>query len=580
ANFTLANGSPSSIAIHSGTGVSGSGPYTFSPSGAGPGVHTITYTGTDANGCSNTCNYTITVGANATPSISGAAPTCVGDMVQLSGTPNVSGPATLQSQAWMSSDNGIATVDGTGKVTGVSYGTVTITYTVTDSYGCTGSSSVMITVQQPEMAVSCGATNIADGDNTPSTGECTDFGCVNIDNCMVENTFTITNSGDCPLVLDGAPAVVVNGIHAADFTVTLQATTPVAGSGGTTTFKIKFDPSATGLRSATVVISNNDADENPFTFEIQGTGSELLINTCPPTANIEGCNTDAIATAGHPAYSETEQTVSAAVFAAEGGVFTNTCGTTTFKYIDSKTGTCPTVVTRLWTITDVACGTTRTCNQTINVDDNTNPTITCPANNLTLECVDGANYVAQINTWIATATASDVCDLSVAITTNYDGTSVPPLSCELATGLTITFTATDDCNNQSQCMRTVYLDDTANPSITCPANNLTLECVDGANYVAQINAWIGTATATDACDQTVTITTNYNGTSVPALSCDLSSVVSIRFKAWDDCNNQSQCMRTVYLDDSANPSITCPANNLTLECVDGANYVAQINTWI
>ena len=40
----------------------------------------------------------------------------------------------------------------------------------------------------------------------------------------------------------------------------------------TTTFTVHFDPSATGLRSATISIDNDDADENPYDFAIQGTG--------------------------------------------------------------------------------------------------------------------------------------------------------------------------------------------------------------------------------------------------------------------------------------------------------------------
>jgi hypothetical protein len=47
----------------------------------------------------------------------------------------------------------------------------------------------------------------------------------------------------------------------------------VASGGGTTTFTVRFDPSATGTRSATLSIANNDADENPYDFAIQGAGT-------------------------------------------------------------------------------------------------------------------------------------------------------------------------------------------------------------------------------------------------------------------------------------------------------------------
>ncbi len=43
-------------------------------------------------------------------------------------------------------------------------------------------------------------------------------------------------------------------------------------AGGTTTFTITFDPGATGLRTATVSIANDDANENPCNFDVRGTG--------------------------------------------------------------------------------------------------------------------------------------------------------------------------------------------------------------------------------------------------------------------------------------------------------------------
>jgi hypothetical protein len=62
-NITL-NGTPTS-GTFSGPGVSGT---TFNPGTAGVGTHTITYSYTDANGCSNTATTTITV--NALPTVS------------------------------------------------------------------------------------------------------------------------------------------------------------------------------------------------------------------------------------------------------------------------------------------------------------------------------------------------------------------------------------------------------------------------------------------------------------------------------------------------------------------------------
>jgi hypothetical protein len=84
------------------------------------------------NGCTSTsAPFTVTV--NALPTISGPSSVCVGSTIQLTG----SGVGT-----WTSTDPGFATVDNTGKVTGISQGVAQIKYT--NSNGCT--QSVMILV--------------------------------------------------------------------------------------------------------------------------------------------------------------------------------------------------------------------------------------------------------------------------------------------------------------------------------------------------------------------------------------------------------------------------------------------------
>lgn len=130
----------------------------------------------------------------------------------------------------------------------------------------------------PEIDVQGNATSIVDGDTTPTTADHTDFGDVHIDSdTTLVRTFTIYNTGTAALNLTGTPVVTISGTHAADFTVTLQAATPIATSGNDT-FEITFNPSAIGTRSATVSIDNNDSDENPYTFDIEGTGIDPDMN--------------------------------------------------------------------------------------------------------------------------------------------------------------------------------------------------------------------------------------------------------------------------------------------------------------
>ncbi|MBQ4822150.1 Ig-like domain-containing protein, partial [Aquimarina sp. MMG016] len=67
--------------------------------------------------------------------ITGPTAVCVGATIDLT-------EGTAGTISWFSSDTGVATVNGSGVVTGVSAGTTNITYTVTDGNGCTSLPSV------------------------------------------------------------------------------------------------------------------------------------------------------------------------------------------------------------------------------------------------------------------------------------------------------------------------------------------------------------------------------------------------------------------------------------------------------
>ena len=128
----------------------------------------------------------------------------------------------------------------------------------------------------PEINVTGNSVSITDGDVTPSPADHTDFGNALVTGGTVVRTFTIQNLGDASLTLSGTPKVVVTGTHAADFTVTALPASPVA-AGGSTTFQVTFDPSASGTRTATLTIPNDDSDEATFAFAIQGFG----VNNAP-----------------------------------------------------------------------------------------------------------------------------------------------------------------------------------------------------------------------------------------------------------------------------------------------------------
>ena len=112
------------------------------------------------------------------------------------------------------------------------------------------------------------------GDVTPATADHTDFGATNVTGGTVTRTFYVRNDGGA----DIAQAVAaVSGDDAGDFTVLSQPTTPLAAE-GLTSFQVRADPSARGVRTTTVQIDHDDAAKaDPFTFKVQVTGQSSLI---------------------------------------------------------------------------------------------------------------------------------------------------------------------------------------------------------------------------------------------------------------------------------------------------------------
>lgn len=132
---------------------------------------------------------------------------------------------------------------------------------------------------------------VVSGSTTPETANGTDFGNALYNTETVDRTFQITNdlptgglNGD--LVLSEYTTgkyVEITGSGASHFSVTTEPSTPVSTPYGSTTFTIRFAPTSYGVKTATVTIGNNDTDENPYTFVIQGKGTVTAPGT--PTAD-------------------------------------------------------------------------------------------------------------------------------------------------------------------------------------------------------------------------------------------------------------------------------------------------------
>jgi sugar lactone lactonase YvrE len=106
------------------------------------------------------------------------------------------------------------------------------------------------------------------GSELTDNGATNDFGYGYVGFTNAFKTFTVTNSGTANLTGLG---VTKTGAHGADFIVSAIGNATLA-TNSSTTFTVRFVPSATGVRNATLQIASNDPDENPFDIPITGIG--------------------------------------------------------------------------------------------------------------------------------------------------------------------------------------------------------------------------------------------------------------------------------------------------------------------
>jgi len=138
-----------------------------------------------------------------------------------------------------------------------------------------------------EINISGLGNTINSGDVIPSTFDGTDFGFTTLAT-PVSNDFIIINSGLIPLNLtDVSPYLSITGAGASQFSITTIPSNTIPQNGGTTQFQITYNPLFIGTHTATVSIANNDADENPFIFDIVGNAAVVLV----PEIEISGNGT-------------------------------------------------------------------------------------------------------------------------------------------------------------------------------------------------------------------------------------------------------------------------------------------------
>ena len=236
-----------------------------------------------------------------------------------------------------------------------------------------------------------------------------------------------------------------------------------------------------------------------------------------------------------------------------GGSASDNCGLveSSFTLIESEMGTCPQTITRTYSIAD-SCGNTGQCIQTIIVDDQESPVMSCPGD-LMFAC--SGDVPAAFNTYTdfinGGGSASDNCGL---VETSFAVTEADNGTCPRT--ITRTYSIADSCGNTGQCVQIITVDDTENPVITCPGNQM-FECSGDippvfTSYTDFIN---GGGTASDNCEL---VEASFSVTETNSGNCPRT--ITRTYSIADLCGNTGQCVQTIIIDDTTPPLITCPGN--------------------
>ncbi|MDI1234545.1 MAG: choice-of-anchor D domain-containing protein [bacterium] len=146
----------------------------------------------------------------------------------------------------------------------------------------------------PEILVTGNGKQIANGDITPSPLDKTDFGKSGIGKTSIQS-YQIFNKGKDTLKIN---SILISGTQYYDFKPQINTYPLLINVGDSLTFELEFMPLSTGVRNATVTISNNDSTKFNYNFSISGIGVTPEINVLGNFNSIlDGATTSAISNA-------------------------------------------------------------------------------------------------------------------------------------------------------------------------------------------------------------------------------------------------------------------------------------------
>ena len=190
-----------------------------------------------------------------------------------------------------------------------------------------------------------------------------------------------------------------------------------------------------------------------------------------------------------------------------------------------------------YTVTDIN-GNSTTESFTVTVNDTEAPGLTCPQD-ITVSTTTGESFA--IVTFME-ATVTDNCGATV------EQTAGPVSGSPFSLGTTtVTFTATDDAGNTTECSFTVTVEDDSDPTLECPSD--ISQNVDAGECGAVV-----TFSTPEAFDNSGNVTVEQtagpnSGEQFPV------GITTVTFTATDDAGNSAECSFTVTVGDDEVPVI-------------------------
>ncbi len=528
--------------------------------GSCPEIITRTYSVTDDCGNSITVDQTITINDDTNPTASNPAPVtvqCIGDV-----------PAVDINVVTDEADNCTA-APVVAHVGDVSNGScpeiITRTYSVTDDCGNSITVDQTITINDD--------TNPTASNPAPVTVQCIgDVPAVDInvvtdeaDNCtaapVVAHVGDVSN-GSCPEIITRTYSVTddCGNSITVDQTITINDdTNPTASNPAPVTVQCIGDVPAVDINVVTDEADNCTAA--PVVAHVgdvsNGSCPEIITRTysvtddCGNSITVDQTitiNDDTNPTASNPA-PVTVQCIGD-VPAVDINVVTDEADNCTAAPVvahvgDVSNGSCPEIITRTYSVTD-DCGNSITVDQTITINDDTNPTASNPAP-VTVQCIGDVPAV-DIN---VVTDEADNCTAApvVAHVGDVSNGSCPEI-------ITRTYSVTDDCGNSITVDQTITINDDTNPTASNPAP-VTVQCIGDVPAV-DINV------VTDEADNCTAAPVVAHVGDVSNGSCP--EIITRTYSVTDDCGNSINVDQTITINDDTNPTASNPAP-VTVQCI-------------